>query len=145
MQTFLPYSDFYKSLSCLDYKRLGKQRVEAKQIIDTVIDIKKGNIYKVKNGKKVKRGWINHPAVKMWLPYENALKEYTNICIQLWIKKGYNNTIEVPKINDKIIYPHWLGNKQFHASHRSNLLRKNFNFYSKYNWKESTDLEYIWP
>ena len=34
MQTFLPYPDFVKSAQCLDYRRLGKQRVEAKQILE---------------------------------------------------------------------------------------------------------------
>jgi len=29
MQTFLPYADFKLSTRVLDYKRLGKQRVEA--------------------------------------------------------------------------------------------------------------------
>ena len=33
MQTFLPYEDFTKTAQCLDYKRLGKQRVEAYQIL----------------------------------------------------------------------------------------------------------------
>ena len=28
MQTFLPYPDFKQSAACLDYSRLGKQRVE---------------------------------------------------------------------------------------------------------------------
>jgi hypothetical protein len=32
MQTFLPYKIFMKSLECLEDKRLGKQKVEAKQI-----------------------------------------------------------------------------------------------------------------
>ncbi len=36
MQTFLPYSDFRKSLESLDNKRLGKQRVEAYQIISAI-------------------------------------------------------------------------------------------------------------
>ena len=39
MQTFLPYPDMIKSAKALDYKRLGKQRVEAKQIIFTTIKI----------------------------------------------------------------------------------------------------------
>ena len=34
VNTFLPYSDFKRCAKVLDYKRLGKQRVEAKQIID---------------------------------------------------------------------------------------------------------------
>ena len=36
MQTFLPYPDFKKSASCLDYKRLGKQRVEGLQILNAI-------------------------------------------------------------------------------------------------------------
>jgi len=34
--------------------------------------------------------------------------------------------------------------KEIHASHRSNLLRKNFEFYSKFGWKEPDNLPYIW-
>ena len=33
VNTFLPYPDFVKSAKALDYKRLGKQRVEAWQIL----------------------------------------------------------------------------------------------------------------
>ncbi len=51
MQTFLPFPNFHKSLSCLDYKRLGNQRSEALIILKTIT----GNSL----------GWINHPAVKM--------------------------------------------------------------------------------
>jgi hypothetical protein len=36
MQTFLPYPDFRESLQVLDNKRLGKQRVEAYQIISAI-------------------------------------------------------------------------------------------------------------
>lgn len=34
VNTFLPYACFVKSAKALDYKRLGKQRVEAFQIIN---------------------------------------------------------------------------------------------------------------
>ncbi|GAA3827626.1 pyrimidine dimer DNA glycosylase/endonuclease V [Nocardioides panacisoli] len=33
MQTFLPYADFARSARSLDPKRLGKQRVEALQVV----------------------------------------------------------------------------------------------------------------
>ena len=33
MQTFLPHRDFEQSAKCLDMKRLGKQRVEAYQLL----------------------------------------------------------------------------------------------------------------
>ena len=34
MQTFLPHSSFKDTFKVLDYKRLGKQRVEAHQILN---------------------------------------------------------------------------------------------------------------
>ena len=37
MQTFLPYSNFQKTAEVLDYRRLGKQRVEGMQIIKTIL------------------------------------------------------------------------------------------------------------
>ena len=36
MQTFLPYPDFRQSAACLDYRRLGKQRVEGVQILKAI-------------------------------------------------------------------------------------------------------------
>ena len=38
MQTFLPYPDFQLSAECLDYKRLGKQRLEAFQLLVALED-----------------------------------------------------------------------------------------------------------
>ena len=81
MQTFLPYKDFKKSAEVLDYKRLGKQRVEALQIHNIV------------SGKRTTGGWINHPAVKMWRGYMDALALYHNTMIDEWVSRGYNNTM----------------------------------------------------
>jgi hypothetical protein len=41
--------------------------------------------------------------------------------------------------------PSWLGDPQFHAAHRSNLLRKDPEYYGKFGWTEPDDLEYPWP
>ena len=40
--------------------------------------------------------------------------------------------------------PWWLGFEPFHASHRSNLLRKDPEFYSLHNWKDDPKDPYIW-
>ena len=64
MQTFLPYPNLSKSLKTLDRQRLGKQRVEAFQILNILLE------------RTDRKGWKNHPAVKMWSGYENALKLY---------------------------------------------------------------------
>lgn len=148
MQTFLPFENFLKSAMHLDYRRLGKQRVEAKQILNCLYYRKNNDFYMIdKNGRRRRRGWIDHVAVKMWEGYEEALKAYINTMIYEWVLRGYNNTMESLQIDQSIRfeYPHWLGNEDFHASHRSNLLRKNCEYYSKFGWEESDDLPYIWP
>ena len=44
MQTFLPYPDFTQSAKTLDYRRLGKQRVEAWQILNALRGVSKGKL-----------------------------------------------------------------------------------------------------
>jgi hypothetical protein len=130
MQTFLPYPEFDKSASVLDRKRLGKQRVEAYQIIRSITS---GN------------GWSHHPIVKMWTGFENALKLYSNAMITEWVRRGYRNNMEIYNLTGcKITYPWWLGNDEFHASHRAALLAKNYEYYSKYGWVEEPKLRYVW-
>lgn len=140
MQTFLPYSDFGKSSRCLDNKRLGKQRVEAYQILRVLT--------------WSSEGWKDHPAVKMWAGYEWLLWIYgKTICIE-WIRRGFKDTLlfklegmEGYKVIDATRYkrPTWLGNEEFHASHRSNLLRKDPIHYGKFGWTEPDNLPYVWP
>jgi hypothetical protein len=82
----------------------------------------------------------------MWERYEDALKEYYNSILMEWIERGYNNTMQYETINVlyPINYPPFIGNEKFHASHRSNLLRKDFTYYSKFGWTEENNLPYIW-
>jgi len=137
MQTFLPYGNFKMSAQCLDNKRLGKQRVEAYQILRVLMGITKG--------------WANHPAVKMWRGYEHALACYTFEICDEWIHRGFKDTIK-GKVSDMGFFdsngfhaPPWLGDKQFHASHKSNLLRKNPKHYGQFGWTEPDNLPYVWP
>lgn len=128
MQTFLPYPDFKQSLHHLDNRRLGKQRVECKQILNALT-----------NGG----GWANHPAVKMWAGYEEALKLYMNTAIQVWVQRGYKNTMPIVEVG-KVVLPPWIGGP-IHATHRANLLRKNPKFYGHYDWTEDPSTPYFWP
>ena len=137
MQTFLPYEDFTLSAQVLDRQRLGKQRVEALQIYNVLV----GNL--TKKGKPY-TGWLNHPAVLMWDGYVEALLLYKNKMIEEWLARGYRNTMEWVILEDSIEMPPWLGDNRVHASHRSNLLRKDLEYYSKYKWKEPIDMEYYW-
>ena len=136
MQTFLPYESFEKSASVLDWRRLGKQRVEGMQIINAI-----------ENPNP--QGWKNHPITIMWTPYVTALKHYTNVMIREWISQGYNNNMELYDVDefiedDMVHFPYWLGKEEFHSSHRANLLRKDYEYYSQFGWKENPKSPYVW-
>ena len=137
MQTFMPYPNFDASAACLDWRRLGKQRVEAYQILNTL------------TGRST--GWQNHPAVKMWRGHEKALSLYALVMCAEWRRRGYKDTMHgiISEIDATLTsaleYPEWVGDRAFHASHRSNLLRKDVFHYSQFGWTESPDLPYVWP
>jgi hypothetical protein len=133
MQTFLPYPNIEKSMKSLDSRRLGKQRVEAFQILNIIL------------GRTKSKGWRNHPAVKMWAKNPNALKLYLNEAIKEWVRRGYNNTMKFENIRGKVVFPGWFRKRSFHSSHRSNLLRKNPEHYSQFGWSENPDKPYVWP
>ena len=98
-----------------------------------------------KDGKP-RKGWVNHPAAVMWRGYLDALKWYHNLAIDEWVRRGYNNNMKMMAYNAvEMEFPWWVGDEEFHASHRSNLLRKDPEFYGRYGWKEPSDLEYVWP
>ena len=78
MQTFLPYPDFAASAGVLDGRRLGKQRVEALQILRALT--------------RKHYGWKHHPAVRMWAGHEEALASYAmEICAE-WVRRGHADT-----------------------------------------------------
>ena len=164
MQTFLPYSDFKMSAHVLDNKRLGKQRVECLQILKT---LKKGpktcclcghpmNFHCSDcKGKPKTTPWYNHPAVKMWKGYEQALMYYLHaMCYEWTVNRGFKDTcweksITVgfipPNVGVEVVMPPWLGNEEFHKSHQSNLLRKNKDHYGKFFFGVEDNLPYVWP
>lgn len=149
MQTFLPYPNFTASVQCLDYRRLGKQRVEASQLLGI-------------NRSTGTKGWANHPASKMWVGYYPALALYMSVCVREWERRGYHNTMEVPYAEDGtprtlhysvlelpnvdgIVMPPWLGDEKFHSSHRAALLHKDPEWYGQFEWEEEPKLDYVWP
>lgn len=138
MQTFLPYESYTKSAKVLDNKRLGKQRVETLQILNTLTGISDG--------------WKNHPAVKMWKGYEVSLVEYGLAVCQEWTLRGYNDSCfdKIMDVYDYHLdgkdssYPWWLGSK-IHESHQSNLLKKFPAHYRPYFPDVDPDIPYYWP
>jgi hypothetical protein len=132
MQTFLPYADFEETARCLDRRRLGNQRLEALIILRTL-------------RRQRASGWRHHPAVKMWRGYENALSHYLNVMCDEWVLRGYRNNIRRRRVKVPVKMPRWLGDERVHASHRSNLLRKDPAYYGRFGWGEPPDLPYFWP
>ena len=136
MQTFMPYPDYSLTAATLDTKRLGKQRVEAFQIL------------RVRMG--LTQGWKNHPAVLMWEGHEGSLCDYGIAMCEEWIRRGHQDHL-LPQFiyyseywnKDKFSLPWWLDNPTFHMSHRSNLKRKDP---IHYNFQDVLDdLPYQWP
>lgn len=135
MQTFMPHEDFSLSAQVLDRQRLGKQRVEAFQIL---MALERGS-----------GGWINHPAVKMWRGHEKVLRNYgCCMCVE-WKKRGYVDnllprflTLGEVSVEDR---PEWVGDDNFHSSHRAALLFKNPQHYLQFGWSEEPKIAYVWP
>jgi hypothetical protein len=119
VNTFIPYSNFRKVAKVLDWKRLGKQRVEAKQIINIL------------DNKTDTKGWRSHPVVKMWVGYVDALKYYYNIIVAEWIKRGYQNNMPFYKLPNKVKMPWFVKCKAINYSHQASLIRKYPEYYSK--------------
>lgn len=148
MQTFLPYPSFSGSAAVLDQRRLGKQRVETIQVLRGLV--------------VTGYGWRNHPAVKMWIGYEEALVRYGLDVCDAWCRTGRPDTCAdtlrrdlaaarpLPRIRtqDELAaageLPPWLGDEDFHRSHRSALLRKDREWYGRF-FDEPDDLPYVWP
>ena len=132
VNTFVPYPDFTRSAQVLDYRRLGKQRVEAWQILQALLGLTKG--------------WVNHPASQLWRGHEKALCEYGIAICDEWISRGYKDTLrpkfialhaDLPATG----LPEWWGDQAIHRSHQSNLKRKDSDHYS---FDITDDLPYVW-
>jgi hypothetical protein len=141
MQTFLPFASFERSAAVLDPKRLGKQRVEALQVLRaiTIPDY----------------GWRHHPAALMWRGYVPALTKYALVMTDAWIALDFADTVRpqalafAPEVDDlaqdDLDLPPWIGDESVHLSHRSNLVRKDEEFYAPLFPGTPRDLPYVWP
>lgn len=161
MQTFVPLTDsFQATAQVLDRQRLNKQALEGWQILMTLLELDpQGN-------HRIPKGWVNHPAVKMWRGHEMALYLYIEEMVTEWKRRGYNSTIgdkakatimralELGITDGSAVNPQWLSDfntfKQIASSHRTALLSKNYEWYSQFGWDEDfgyrpETYEYIWP
>ncbi len=157
MQTFVPSIGFMRSASQLDDARLGKQRLETLQILDSI-----------ENGT----GYKHHPINDMWRGYEEALVLYGLACLHEWVvvrRHGDSTTSQLKSWMDdlgmshrevtygksgnvtgvaagqEIVVPPWIGNLWVHRSHRSNLIRKVPHMYGRMFPGTPLDMPYLWP
>jgi hypothetical protein len=148
MQTFLPYSDFAASAAVLDRARMGKQRVEALQVLRALT--------------YPSYGWKRHPAVRMWAGYARAVAAYGLEVCTAWTARGRPDTcaatigadlaaagLAVPLPQAELAalreLPPWLGDDRVHASHRAALVRKDPAFYGPIFPEVDPALPYFWP
>jgi hypothetical protein len=137
MQTFFPYSTPQTIRTILDYKRLGKQRVEGYQILKTL----RGD----------STGWKNHPAVKMWRGHMPALLDYTLAMCEEWTSRGYTDTLSDKLfeefgdlIDTTITYPLWCERQDVLDSHKAMLYLKDPAHYALFA-PYSHITAYVWP
>lgn len=149
MQTFLPSPDFAETARLLDDRRLGKQRVEALQVLRALT--------------RATYGWKAHPAVLMWAGYEEALVAYALAVCEDWCGRGHRDTVATTIVedfhaafgNERVRtqaeltaageLPPWLFDEALHRSHRSALVRKDPSFYRPRFSDVPDDLAYVWP
>jgi hypothetical protein len=115
MNTFLPFPDYEKSARCLDSRRLRKQQVECKQIVEIL------------NGKG--SGWAHHPAVLMWVGQSNALISYAAEIASECARRGFSTasymaTQAYYDVTKDLGEPWWLRTVDFHYAYQSKLMFK---------------------
>lgn len=148
MQTFLPYARFNKCAYALDNKRLFKQAVECKQIL-LALGVSVGA-----NKPTGSKAWQNHPAVRMWRGHELALAIYSVHIALECRRRGFKDKLleeflavvrDLRAANEPARYPPWMRDWGIMTSHRSNLLRKEPDWYNQFGWLVKPDLPYKWP
>lgn len=162
MQTFVPLTSSYEEIArTLDNRRLNKQALEGWQILMTLLELDPQGNY------RAPKGWVNHPAVKMWRGHEMALYQYIDAMVKEWLKRGYKSTIG-DKAKATILIavtrglvspvgstpPKWMVDADLYrkiaSSHRTALLNKDYEWYSQFGWSEDRgskpdSYEYVWP
>lgn len=161
MQTFVPLTSSFEDIArTLDRARLNKQALEGWQILMTLLELDP------QGDHREPKGWVNHPAVKMWRGHEYALYRYIQAMVAEWIRRGYKSTIgdkakatmlrayELGLLEEPASNPMWMSDMSYFSevasSHRVALLSKDYEWYSQFGWHEDTGVRpetynYIWP
>ena len=137
----MTHSNYADSAKILDTKRLGKQRVEAYQLL------------KALRGDYDSTGaWVNHPATVMWRGNEYELALYGLTVSVEFHERGFDGTNMIEKFNEELMrhcesnreeYPWWVDHPLLHLTHRSNLIRKFPEYYGGFSVPDN--IPYVWP
>lgn len=133
MQTFLSEPTFRASAQALDSKRLNKQLLEGRQMLNALA----GN----------QKGFVNHPATLMWKGHEHAFMSYLASVVIEMAERGIeyaNNWRECLRIHGEKWYgdgrptngtPEWFtgeSKQRIITTHRANLYLKDPDYYAHY-------------
>ena len=132
MQTFMNEPTFGAIVKSLDPVRLRKQFIEARQILDTLLE-------------KPESRWRNHPAVKQWKGYEVALYNYAMEMGWEIKRNGWKYEKNMDRldwlytkhlVDQPYVEPVWWTDPELKerviATHRARLYEKDNFFYEKY-------------
>jgi hypothetical protein len=132
----------------LDPRRLGKQRVEALQVLRALT--------------RERYGWKRHPAVRMWDGHAEGVAAYGLAVCAEWTGRGHGDTcattigtdlaaagLPPPRTQAELaaagLLPRWLGDERLHRSHRAALVRKDPERYGRLFPDADPAEPYFWP
>lgn len=138
MQTFLTHTDFDLNARNLDSKRLNKQLLEGRQILSALL-----------TGK----GWIHHPATKMWAGSELVLVDYLDgIRIEMLRRniktdKNWAAILEFAEFDGVgNARPSWWNSEELGRivkTHRGSLFNKDPEFYEDFYYESTVAHKYV--
>ena len=144
MQVFLPEKSFAKSAQVLDYRRLVKQLLEGRQIMTVLA------------GESTSKGWVNHPAVKMFKGYERTLYAYLFAIRDEMESRGYkwqnnwdviHDTYMRNFISENQSLPYWMEDEELFnkviITHRGRLWEKDPIHYEDYQPEGKYFMDYV--
>jgi hypothetical protein len=149
VQTFITSSSATFGVENLDNKRLNKQLLECRQIMNILLTLR--------NDPETKPGWRNHPAVRMWAGNEYGLLHYVVQVAHELNKRGikYETNYDAIVYDSRLMnllatlpYPSeltgrvgWLADPvaldKIITTHRASLYHKDPEYYAK--WKIDGD------
>lgn len=144
VNTFILSSDNNETARLLRQPHLVKQITEGFQILSILEGTNKG------------KGFVNHPAVKMWEGYTEGLKDYIYCMMKEAKRREYKvNSDKMKSIKQEETpeFPNWFYNKRMHECHRAMLCHKHpeyLEIFEKAEYEINTEhykgkYGYIWP